>query len=612
MSGICGVLNLDGAPIVAHELERLTAFLDFRGPDARHEWVGGEVGLGHTLLRTSRLEAEHQPLSLDGEVWITADARIDGQAELRRKLKASCREVPATAHDAALILHAYSVWGEECTGHLIGDFAFAIWDGRRKRLFCARDHFGVKPFFYALVNGCFVFSNTLNCVRAHPRVGSTLNELAIADFLLFERNQDPTTTIYGEVRRLAPAECLTVDATGVKARRYWTLPFEARVQYRAAGEYVERFEELLGLAVADRVRTDRVSFTMSGGMDSAGVAATASARLSSNTSPLALHANTTVYDWLMPDEERFYAGLVAEKLGISISYRAIDDYKLYERYDDLGAYLPEPFHDPLAVVALDLTKDAASHGRVVLTGYDGDALFSESPRPYFRHLIREGRLGRFMTSAIRFAMSERKILPAGALKSLNPLAARSKPWREPYPPWLNPDFEHRLRLGERFAGYTDRAPVTHPIRPFAFKTFDYLMRHSTFFDRSDPGCTGYHVEYRHPLLDLRLLEHCLSLPPYPWCMRKEILRHSMRGVLPERVLTRPKTPASACPYHERLKNEESRWVDRFAASRATSAFVDRDKIPSTHGEADPYAAWVNLRPLSLDLWLRKNSHSLVS
>ena len=307
MSGICGVLNLDGAPIVAHELERLTAFLDFRGPDARHEWVGGEVGLGHTLLRTSRLEAEHQPLSLDGEVWITADARIDGQAELRRKLKASCREVPATAHDAALILHAYSVWGEECTGHLIGDFAFAIWDGRRKRLFCARDHFGVKPFFYALVNGCFVFSNTLNCVRAHPRVGSTLNELAIADFLLFERNQDPTTTIYGEVRRLAPAECLTVDATGVKARRYWTLPFEARVQYRAAGEYVERFEELLGLAVADRVRTDRVSFTMSGGMDSAGVAATASARLSSNTSPLALHANTTVYDWLMPDEERYTA-----------------------------------------------------------------------------------------------------------------------------------------------------------------------------------------------------------------------------------------------------------------------------------------------------------------
>lgn len=610
MSGICGIFNLDGAPADPREVETLAAFIDARGPDARHTWIGGEVGLGHTLLRTSSsVQSELQPLSLEGEVWITADARIDGQAELRRKLKAAGHEVPPTAQDAALILHAYRAWAEGCVDHLLGDFAFAIWDRRSKRLFCARDHFGVKPFFYAVVKGSFIFSNTLNCVRSHPRIDSDLNELAIADFLLFERNQDPTTTVYVGVRRLAPAECLTANSADVKARRYWSLPYETRIHYRDEGEYVERFQELLGVAVADRIHADRISVTMSGGMDSAGVAATA-ARLLKCKGPLTLRANTAVYDRLVHDEERFYSGLVAEKLGISINYRAVDDYKLYERYDDLDAYLPEPFHDPLAVVPFDLTKDAASHGRVVLTGYDGDALLSESPRPYFAHLMKERQLARLLTSAIRFAVFERKLLPAGALNSLNPLAAQSTPWREPYPSWLNPEFEHRLHLGERFAEYADSAPVTHPIRPFAFKTFDYLMRHSTFFDRSDPGCTGYHVEYRHPLLDLRLLYHCLSLPPYPWCMRKEILRHSMRGVLPERVRTRPKTPLGACPYHVRLKLEESRWVDRFTPSQATSAFVDRDKIPITWGEADPYNAWVNLRPLSLDLWLRKNSRSM--
>lgn len=612
MSGICGIVHLDGAPCVPGELERLTTFLDARGPDAHRTWTRGQAGFGHTLLRTTDGgEADPQPCTLDGEVWLTSDARIDGREELARELHAAGRHVSTGASDAILILQAYHAWGTDCARHLIGDFAFALWDGRNKRLFCARDHFGVKPFFYASVNGCFVFSNTLNGVRVHPKISSRLDELAIADFLLFERNQDPGSTVYADVRRLAPATCLTATASGVDARRYWTLPFDARVQYRDAGEYVERFDGLLQAAVADRIRTDRVSVMMSGGMDSAGVAA-ASARLPQSLRPRSLHANTTVYDKLIPDEERFYAGLVAEQLGMTIEYRSLDHYALYERHGELDAYLPEPFHDPLAVVALDLTRDAASHGRVVLTGYDGDALFSESPRPYFGQLLRERRFGRFLASATRFALSERKIFPAGTLASLNPLAGPATRWREPYPAWLNPDFERRLLLPERFAQYIDATPVGHPVRPFAFKTFDYLMRHSTFFDRSDPGCTGQHVEYRHPLLDVRLIEHCLSLPPYPWCRGKKILRSSMRDALPQRVLARPKTPLGACPYHERLKQDASSWVDRFDASTATSAFVARDKIPATRHEADPYNAWVNLRPLSLDLWLRTHGDPLPS
>jgi asparagine synthase (glutamine-hydrolysing) len=142
------------------------------------------------------------------------------------------------------------------------------------------------------------------------------------------------------------------------------------------------------------------------------------------------------------------------------------------------------------------------------------------------------------------------------------------------------------------------------VRPYAFRILDYVMRLSNFFEFYDPGCTGEPVEFRHPMFDLRLIEFCLSLPPYPWCRGKHILRHAMRGVLPEAVRNRPKTPLAGFPHLELLKRGDSRWVDEFVPSPKTGEYIDRAKIPATRGDADAARAWMNLRPLSLDLWLR--------
>src|SRR5690349_10449460 len=121
MSGIVGIVNFDGAPIDRHLLNRLTNSLSFRGPDAQATWIDGHVGFGHTLLRTTcDAETDKQPLTLDGKIWLTADARIDGRR--------------ATSNDAALILQAYETWKTDCVKHLIGDFAFAIWDSTLQRL----------------------------------------------------------------------------------------------------------------------------------------------------------------------------------------------------------------------------------------------------------------------------------------------------------------------------------------------------------------------------------------------------------------------------------------------------------------------------------------------
>src|SRR5687768_4029861 len=191
MSGIVGILNVNGATVEQEMLERLTDLMSYRGPDASSVWANAAVGLGHTMLRTTTESArEKQPCSIDGEVWITADARIDGRADLLAELRSAesfVRAEPdlASLDDARLILYAYHAWGENCLSRLIGDFAFIIWDGRRRQLFCACDHLGVKPFYYTALAECIVMSNTLNCIKAHPAVSAELNDLAVADFLLF-------------------------------------------------------------------------------------------------------------------------------------------------------------------------------------------------------------------------------------------------------------------------------------------------------------------------------------------------------------------------------------------------------------------------------------------
>ncbi|HEV8000065.1 MAG TPA: hypothetical protein VGP63_09305, partial [Planctomycetaceae bacterium] len=264
MSGIVGMFRQDGAPVDPRLLQALTDYLSYRGPDASGIWHHGEVGLGHTLLQTTpELAGERQPLSLDDRLWLTADARLDQRAALIRELRGSGGEVSESTPDFELILRSYAAWGTNCVDHLRGDFAFAIWDAPNELLFCARDHFGVKPFYYAQLKNLFLFSNTLNCVGAHPDVSGELNDSAIADFLLFGLNYNEGTTTFHDVQRLPPAHCMTVSCGSVEIRQYWTPPTNGRIRYRRDAEYIEHFQTLLQSAVNDRLRTDHVGILLS-------------------------------------------------------------------------------------------------------------------------------------------------------------------------------------------------------------------------------------------------------------------------------------------------------------------------------------------------------------
>ena len=596
MSGIVGIVNLDQAPVDPPLLQRLTDFLAFRGPDAQESWTDHHVGLGHTALWTT-FESEHerQPCSLDGHVWITADARVDDRAGLIPQLESQGRTNLAEATDAELILHAYHAWGESCVEHLLGDFAFAIWDGRERRLFCARDHLGVKPFYYAQLGDSVIFSNTLDCIRQHPAVSDKLNEAAIGDFLLSGLNEDGATTTFADIQRLPPAHTATWSPAGVRIRRYWTLPIDDPVHYPRPEDYADRFQELLRAAVRDRLRTKRIGIYMSGGLDSSGMAAAACDLLRECPGAFSVEAFTAVYDRLIRDQERYYAGLVAKHLGIPIHFYASGQEILTPWDEQPLSPAPEPVADPFAYVqGVEYQKQIASHSRVFFYGEGPDNALRCDWRAHLAHLVQERRWHRLLPDFWFHVVGHPRIPFVGRVR--NWLQGYRKP---SFPAWLNPDFASRLRLRERWEELQSGLPPAHPTRPRGYRAMSISLWQD-LLESFDILGSRTASEVRHPYLDLRMLRFLLSVPAIPWCCNKYVSRRALAGALPRQVVSRPKAPLAKDPTYERARRS---GMPNFPVTEALLWYISPERIPRSVGKnIEDFR--VNMRPIGLAYWLR--------
>ena len=604
MSGFVGLLNLDGEPIDRVLLERLTQSLAFRGPDEQSIYCQGSLGLGHAMLRTTReASTERQPGALDDRLYIVADARIDARGELIEKLKAKC----GTAHslsqstpDSELILHAYECWGEACVEQLLGDFSFAIWDARAKRLFCARDHFGVKPFFYAHVGSCIILSNTPDCVRMHPAVSDRLNDLAIADFLLFDGNQDYATTPYSDVRRLPAAHTLQCDRGTPAVRRYWSLSVTTPVHFQRDEEYIERFRELLDSAVADRLRTDSAGILMSGGLDSTIVAVSAHQTLIREGNSSGLSAYTQVFDGLVPHQERHYAKLAADRLGVPIEFMPGDGRRLFEFADDPNYLWNEPVNTAWPDSTIEHLRRIAKRSRIALTGMGGDPLLSARLTVHFWRLLKSRQFRRGWSDAARYLMTENRASRL-YLRTRWRILFSSKRYSPIYPPWINLELEKALCLRERWEKLSRAVKSELAVRPEAqWATADPSW--SAMFESFDAGATRVAIDVRHPFFDLRLVSFLLGLPRLPWCCDKEILREAVRGILPDAVRLRRKSPMPAEPLLALLARPDAAWVDGFEPTSELSKYVNRRRVPHVTATKELGVANMHLRPLSLNFW----------
>ena len=599
MSGILALAHLDGRPVDRALLERLTATMDFRGPDGRRTLVvggsGGRepvVGFGHTLLRLNDDRDEPLP-TLDRRLWIAADARLDGRDELARELRSRGADVSADAADAELVLGAYERWGEGCARRLLGDFAFALWDAERGRLFCARDVFGVAPLYYARMPGGLIVSNTLDCVRAHEQVSAELNEQAIADQIVFGGNQAWETTWFRDVRCVPPAHWLVADDRGVRVRRYYSIerPRDA-LRARRPEEYIERFRAGLQRAVADRLRSSRASVLMSGGLDSTSVAACAKRSLAERGEH-ELTAYTWTFDRAADDAERPFAELVARQLGIPMVVLVADRHLLDELRDDDSVDQRSPW------------QRAAARSRVMLTGLGGDpALYPD--HFHWLRLLRQGRIGTMAADFAAHLRAHRKLPRARVRTTALRLAGRAL-WRAHVPPFLREDFATRVDI-ERRAERLTRGLLSDRSRTGMISPY-----WASLLASRDEERTRAPIKSCHPFFDLRLVELLLRVPSAPWLEDKHLLRRAFAGELPDRVRLRPKTPLAAWTSHTMAcRHGAQRWMTDLARTPEIGRFVDTDALLlrlTTPAETSDVEYQAAARAVAVAHWLRRQGLS---
>jgi asparagine synthase (glutamine-hydrolysing) len=465
------------------------------------------------------------------------------------------------------------------------------------------DHFRVKLLYYARVGSGLVLSNTLQCVQRHPAVSDRLCEVAVGDFLLFDHYQDPALTIFADVQRLPPAHSLVWENGWVRQGRYWSVPTAAGASFRK-GECEERFTDLLGQAVGDRLRGNRVGLFLSGGVDSPLLAA-AARRLPARHQPLeGLKAFTIVYDHLFPDQERYYSALAARALQLPQVVQPADEFELYEWARRFDWPPPEPLNDPAWGWTVRYYRQLAAQCPVILTGTDGDSLLWATVHLHWLELLKANRPWRLARDLAWYVFSQHRLPPVGLRTILKRWLGRR---REPpsLPSWLNPDFCKRADLPARWAEFTEPSAAARLPATARGRAREHLGSPlwATVFDGYDPTWTGAPLEVRHPFMDLRLVEFLVNLPAVPWCVNKDLFRRVLRRTLPRTLCRRPKTVLRDDPVRVMLWDRGRRWNNTLDFRTGMDSYVNLSMVagPPPNYTIDETYQW--LRPISLGMWL---------
>jgi asparagine synthase (glutamine-hydrolysing) len=384
MCGICGVFDpASGAKPEKAILEGMSRSIAHRGPDDEGSFLDAGVGLAARRLAIIDVEGGHQPITNeDRTVWIVFNGEIYNHESLRHLLSKLGHRFQTRA-DTEVVVHAYEEFGPDCVRYLNGMFAFAIWDAPARKLFLARDRFGIKPLYYTLVGEELVFGSELKAILEHPRVERRIDVVALNEYLSFEYVPTPRTIFRG-IRKLPPGHTLFYSTKGLELASYWDLSLkksESRppVSWR---DYQERLRHELGEAVRKEMVSDvGIGVLLSGGLDSTTVLA-----MMTRSSTQRVKSFSIAFEEKSFDESR-YARLAASTLGSEHHELTVTSSMMAELVPRLMDILDEPFADSSIVPTYFLSRFAREQVKVVLGGDGGDEMFAGYPTLQAHRLI---------------------------------------------------------------------------------------------------------------------------------------------------------------------------------------------------------------------------------
>ena len=555
--GICGVLSRE-APAAAEAVAAMAQAVAHRGPDAEGTHVEGPIGLGHRRLSIIDLtEAAREPMTNeDGSLWLVFNGEIYNFRELRRDLEARHRF--HSRSDGEVILHLYEDRGDEAVRALDGMFAFALWDGRKRRLLLARDRTGKKPLFYHDGPGLFAFASEVKGLLAHPGVPHERDDSAVPLYLTYGYVPTPGT-LYRGIRSLPPAHLLVATEEGLQGPSpYWHVRFQDGL-VADEREAEERFRHLLRGAVERRLVADvPLGAFLSGGLDSSAVVAFMAEAASGRVKTF-----TIGFEGARAYDEREHARTVAERFGTEHTEFVVEPRAL-DLVDRLVWHHDGPFGDSSAIPTYLLSELTRSRVTVALNGDGGDEVFAGYLRLY------GGAASEWLPRGVcRAASSLLGLLPEPGDRK-HPLRyakrfaeAASLPLAERYLHWngcftdhlrdlLRPELHGHAdpaRLLESYRGPLERGPeaTAGGLRTTTLSRLLQLNFETYLPDdlhvKMDRTSMAHALETRSPFLDTAVVEFGASLPDR-LRMRlgkgKVLLRRAMKGILPESVLSRGK------------------------------------------------------------------------
>ena len=627
MSGIAGIYYPDGKEVDRTELTRMTDAIAHRGKDGVNFWQEANIGLAHRMLHTTAESlTENLPLVDSTKNYIiTADARIDNREELLSQLQLTSKS--SVIADSELILEAYIKWGKDCPDKLLGDFAFVIWDRKKKELFCARDHFGVKPFYYYFhQNYGFVFASEIKAILAIPEIPKEINEVRIGDYLTYTLD-DPEITSFVDVLRLPSASTLVISGQSPKIENYWSLELQPEIKLDSDEEYASKFLEIFTEAVRCRLRSAfPIGSHLSGGLDSSSV--TCIARNILKQQNIQLHTFSNVFSSVPESDESEYIHSVIEQGAIVPHFIHADEVGPLSYWQEMYKYFDESLIGN-GYLIWGLNKSTEEAGvRVVLNGFDGDTTVSHG---FMRltELALQNDWQEMVNQASSFAdrndIPVEHLLKAHALKPLKRLAQKkqwlafwqavliiSQPinispyricldyglktvipdsflkiwWRirhgkpkdqDPFP-LVKQDFKEKINLQARVAKF--EKPTPRSVTEEQKQTFSPGLINIPL-ESMDIASGAFNIETRHPFMDKRLIDYCLALPAEQklnngWS--RLVLRRAMENVLPPKIQWRVGKTSVTPAMIETLSKPDMLAILNLTNSQRISMYSNHEKL----------------------------------
>ncbi len=533
MCGIAGWIDLkENISGNSKVLDDMIEKLAHRGPDASGRWISKHALIGHRRLVVVDPAGGGQPMTRklgDNTYVLTYNGELYNTADLRKELETLGYKFYSTS-DTEVLLISYIQWGTNCVEHLNGIYAFAVWDENDQSLFLARDRFGVKPLFYSLQGSSFIFGSEIKAILEHPFIEPEIDSEGLAEIFALGPARTPGHGVFIGINEVKPAHCILYNSNNISIRRYWSL--ESHPHVDNLSDTIGKIGELVNDAIIRQLVADvPVCTFLSGGLDSSTITAIA-ANTFKNTGKNQLHTYSIDYkdndqyfkpNDFQPDSDAAWVNRMSEEFNTIHHHITFDTPQLAEALLNAVAARDLPgmadVDSSLWLFCREIKKDST----VALSGECADEVFGGYPWFHKEEML---NCNTFPWS--RFVGERTRILSPEIIELIKPEEYVSRRYSE------------TLDEVPRLSG---EAPLEARRREMFYLNINWFM--STLLDRKDRMSMASGLEVRVPYCDHRLVEYVWNIP---WDMKmydgreKGILRQALKGILPDDVLYRKKSP----------------------------------------------------------------------